>query len=622
MPESDPLISHGQPPQLDHLPLLDQTWLVSCLALPQRVLGGFPRVLIVLDEHGGPSFYQALRGADCLDQAASCLLDLMLGKVAEGVRGVPRRLFFTERPLFEAVSQPIKAAHYSILLVCKADAPDVVHETMGEIMATLGVKAITDRIQPMRESPRAFATCMWPAEAEDSDEVVLPHGPVKLRRPADDNFGGCPLVAAPLIGDPWLETMHRLSAKALMQADSLLHDKPSLARRYFGSAAHRDHVLAGPAAAYAKRALLDWIWLDYRERRRDHSLAEQLLPDLTDPMEREALHYLICTPQTLYRVVQTHPARCLVLEDILRGSGMVEVHDRRLSLLLPPQVVIPARIIPVEGTHVLSAPGPVIPPSLVEPSLELLAQQGLKTTPKALIAGAHLFGRLWHWRTEQHLPQHVLNTEGEELVVYRAAFHVADPVAVEKRFHDHLEIEPIDQSGRYAWAILPAPATTNRPAVRAWLQLRDGTLRLLATSVSRWLYLHDLLAEIPGVDLAEIAQLSIGRWLELFEDLDSLLGGEPVTGRLQIPDADPVERKMHLAWLSVRNPYLDDLTPQEAGRTPAGWRRVQQLIRCLPRSLWNLDGFVERQAANRGKSIWDTLTHDEWHARQRIMLMV
>lgn len=607
---------------LAHVPLLDDTWLVSCPVLPTPLQGELLRLLLVVGVSQPLWFHQILQGPGCLDQAVEWVLKLMRGEAVDGVQGVPRWLSFTEKPLLDALVKPVQAAHRGVQFTSDTVAPTLVHDTLDDITAKLGIKEITDRINPLRRSPQAFATCMWPVPTRNNSMPIVSVRGVPLRRPTDDTYGGCPLEAFPLLEDRWQKALERLAAKAMLQASEALAGNPALARRYFGRAAHRDQLLTSPVAPYASRALLDWIWLDHRKRRSDDSLAEQLLPELTDPQEREVLKSLLNTTHSLHRVVRVYPSRCVVLEDILQDYRLFEVHDRRLSLLLPPNVVISARVFPVEATHVVSAPGPVIPPSHVLPALDFIHRQGLKTTPKALQAGAHLFGRLWHWRSWQHLPEHLFNTEGEELVVYRAAFHVADETAVENVLQSHPEIEPLEEAGRYAWAAYPAPASTDQTAVRAWLQVRDGTLRLLATSVSRWLYLHDLLVEIPGVELAWISLVPAERWLQTFGDLDALLGDGAVTGQVHVPDKDPVVRRLNLTWLSVRNPYLGGLTPRDVGGTRAGWRKVKQLVRCLLPSIRDIDGLANPKDASQVWSIWDSVRRDEWVVQDRIMQAV
>lgn len=303
---------------------------------------------------------------------------------------------------------------------------------------------------------------------------------------------------------------------------------------------------------------------------------------------------------SLYLVSEVVPGRSMQLEDILRGGDPVEVIEHSATQLLVQGDVIAARVMEVEGVHLLS--GGMLPFRAIgrdDCVLEILREWHQRRDPgDALPEDAQLRelaplictrwlvnGLVSSGRAE---PPQLLNADGEEMLFHHIDFPLAKGtrVAEVSRLLSAAGWLMLADDGAWLW--VPEDGAKAQGETGGVRILGDVTLsqrRLIAqvNSTDRALEIIDRLHELLGDRIGE-PDVSVDA-LEPWLDDDA---SEDGTDDLSAISVDEAERVVHAALtehyratLDMRLPALGGVTPRTAATSEAGRVKVEAWLRSL-----------------------------------------
>ncbi|MBM4092958.1 MAG: DUF2384 domain-containing protein [Planctomycetes bacterium] len=500
------------------------------------------------------------------EEAVRALVGTFRGHSPAGCRGVPRRMVFSSRMLYEA---------------------------MAPTLRKLGV---TCRYQPtvpeLKRMAAEFAKYM--DEQEPSHDACFANeasGAESL--PAPDDLAG------------WKEADRRLAHRfAEITRDSDVTQSTRAVRRYFDDedigSFYRNHHERGVVAAY-----LSWVVLYYRPRKTSATLAEQLLAEGLPPAEDVLLRARLEAHPTIYRVAGHDPrAGTVDLEDVLLG-GSVTAHDRLLSENISDNVFLVIRVYPAGQFHFLDLAGPPLGMGMVDAAVAFLRDCGLTFTREGLKRGAHKLGWLWGWCDDWEAtsrPPRLCNTDGDKILLHTASFAVADPVATRQALRDRHDIEPDEEEDTFTWFRDKgdSPGLFGGNISLGRIELIGDELVLTVNSAPRFETARQWLTELPGVTFLKVTT----------RGLDSPAEDIPLDDRLRAPEPAELSPDMvtavqemidqhSMAWIDTPLPVLGGQTPREACRTRAGRDQVTILIRTMPDPMRPASVRVPRKAMLR-----------------------
>jgi len=386
----------------------------------------------------------------------------------------------------------------------------------------------------------------------------------------------------------WKEADRRLCrrfADHVRYEDRLYSSRP--VTRYFGVDDLEyfigEHESRGAGCAYAA-----WGILDYRPTRKSKTHAEKMLEKGLPEPEAILLRARIDTAPTLYRVAG-HDAKAgtLDLEDVLLG-GAVTAQDQLMSESIEDGVFIVARAFPAGRFRFLELAGPPLGAGMALEAIEFLKDEGMEFTREGLRRDSHMFGWLWDWADEWEAnwkPPRIQNTDGDEFLWHTASFSVADQADTRLKLIGRGDIDHDEKGDTFVWfkEAGRGDKLPGGPTVLGKIEFFGDELVLETNSAERFAAARKWLEEMPGVVFRNV---TTRRWDEADTD-------RPLDERISKPEDVEVTPEMVSAvqemvekycmeWLDTLLPILEDKSPRQACRTPAGRRQVTTLIRTMP----------------------------------------
>jgi hypothetical protein len=375
--------------RLERLPRLGTTWSVTLFSLAISIEDSdeTTRCLLVADLKDELAISSHLvQGTLSVHAAADHLLEVFEGRGLVEVEGLPAKLLFHEPAIMDLLAPSLE--RLGVRCVHDPETPAFVRSLVASLRSHLG------------------------ADVPDEDEIAAElAAPGEI--PAADDFDG------------WRGALDDVLHQGLEWLSDSGCDIPRLAARYFGSAARRDTIFSSEEEPYARIPFLEWAWLDHGLGSGGRSIAEEKLDEPLPTVVRVVLEALDSATTSLYKVISVRRGVSLVLEDLERG-GKVTVHDREASRGAEVGTGFACRVITLGDFSFMSTPGRVLGPMMLGIAQGFLDSEGLRTTPKGLRDGAHLFGRLWAWSEEYMANVKLANTDGELVVLHEAVFEVTD----------------------------------------------------------------------------------------------------------------------------------------------------------------------------------------------------
>lgn len=534
-------------PNVEDLPRLHATWLVGMSTIPAGIQGDerIMQVLLVVDEASEYVLQgQPVLGGD-LQEALEIMAETFRSGGLKGQKGVPRRIVFSSRRLYEAMAPVlegvgVKCTHQPLI-------PEL-ERVMVDLVAHMG-----------RERP--------PLRGDTEADAPIP---------ASDDLKG------------WKEADLRLYRRLAEDFRSSGQLRSSRAvKRYFRDDDLEfyleEHEQRGVGPAYAA-----WAILDYRPNRGSKTHAEKMLAKGLPPAESVLLRARMAAWATLYRVAAHDPKTGTIdLEDVLLG-GLVTVHDQRMSESIEDSLFLAARVFPAGRFRFIEMAGPPLAAGMGLEAVVFLRECGMEFTPEGLRQDAHMFGWLWQWVDQWQAARtsaRLCNTDGEELLWHTASFSVADPEETRKTLMQREDIECDQEAGELVWS---------KPTGRGKREMGDAItlgqmefvgdeLVVTVNSAERLARARRWLEGLPGVVFKGVATR---RWDEPEKDrpMDERVSPpEPVE---MTPELNAVVQEMmdrhYMQWIDMPLPVLGGKTPRQACRSEAGRQEVMMLIRTMP----------------------------------------
>jgi hypothetical protein len=536
---------------LDGLARLKATWLIGMPTMPGGIQGDDRtlQMLLVVDE---ASTYvlrgELVLGSD-LQEGARIVVETFGGKGFGGVKGLPRKIVFSSRKLYDAMApnlEPVGVACVYEPVIPKLQA--IVADFVGRMSM---------------ESPPFAETGETAGGYED--DVLAP----------DDLRG-------------WKQADQRLFqrfADHFEEEDRLWASRP--VSRYFGDDDLDyyldEHEQQGVAAAYTA-----WGILDYRSNKNSKTYAEKMLEEGLPEAEAILLRARMEACPTLYRVAGHDPkAGTIDLEDVLLG-GSVKVNDRAMSENIQNSLFLAARAFPAGHFHFIEMAGPVLGAGMGLEAVEFLREERMKFTPEGLRKDAHKFGWLWGWMDDWQAdwqPPHMHNTDGEELLWHTASFSVVDPQQVRGVLEEREDIDYDEEMDEFVWSKPTGPDNRGMgdTITLGRLEFVGDELVLTVNSAERLARGRKWLEALPGVAFGGVTTRP---WDLPPEDLplDERMG-EPEPMKITPEIASSLQdlmNKHYMGWLDMSLPALGCKTPRQACRTKEGRQKVLTLIRTMP----------------------------------------
>jgi hypothetical protein len=549
---------------LSGLELLETTWLVATPPIPFSIEDDdrSMQMLLVLDESRGMGLQAKPFFAGDIGEAVRNLADAFHGRMPNAPKGLPSRMVFTNRRLFEALSPVLEARDVTCLY--QPDVPE-----LDDLME--------DFLEYFEDTPLFEAS---PEEAP-ADETV----------PTDDDLAG------------WKTVDARLSDRfhAFLDDDRLWSTRAG--KRYFGDEDleyyFEEFGPQGVVIAYA-----NWGVLSYRPTRNSKTQAEKMLAEGLPEAEARLLKSRMASHPSIYRVASCNPdAGTIDLDDVLLG-GSVTVHDQLLSENIDVNLFLAARIYAAGGFRFFDLAGPVLAAGMGVDAVEFLRDCDVDFTPEGLRQQAGLFGRLWdrleEWQSSQ-LPPRMCNMDGHDLIFHTASFVVNDPAAVRKALHLRKDVDFDEDNDEFVWtrATGPAAEKLGGPVTLGRIELIDSELILTTNSAQRYVEARGWLENLPGVRFENLTTRTAE---EARNDLrpDEMMPEEPleVTPEMTAELQAMLDRQ-YMNWIDMSLPILDGKSPRQACRTEAGRQQVITLIRTMPAPTGNAPLVVPREAMLR-----------------------
>ncbi len=544
-------------PDLSGLPRLETTWLVGMPTLDVGVEDDerTVRFVAVLDAtEAEPKLLDYDVGyADELGDAAEVFLRVFRGGAMGGRAGVPKRVAFSSRMLYEACAPGLR--EQGIDCEYRGTIPDVlaVRDALGEVIAS---------------------------RLDEAEDAVPPE-----------------FVAASGDLDGWKAADRRLTRRiARFTENDARFDGRRGVTRYFG-----EDDLEGFLADFADIGVLPayaaWAYVNYRPTRRSKSRADEALARGLPEAEARLLRARIEAPPSLYQIeARDAEAGTLDMNDILLG-GRVIVHDRRLAESCEDVAALPGRAFPAGGFHFFEQIGPPLTAPMVAEAVSVLQEWGLTFTREGLRQGAHLFGRLWDWADgfwQGGLPE-FQNSDGEPLVFHDASFQVEDEAAVRRHLAGRDDMEYDEANDSYVW--LASAGSDDAAVILGNVSFIANKAVLQVNSEGRFQRARAWLETVPGVTFVNV----MTRTPEDVLPPDDRFASE---GEIEpSPDLLLAAREMlarrYMEWLDRPLPALGGRTPREVARTPEGRDRIARLIRAIPAAEGTVPVQVPRDAMFR-----------------------
>jgi hypothetical protein len=535
------------PERLSTLPRLDAGWAVGFPHVPASISND-PRsvrgVLVADEQNGLVLGCNIVMGSD-IPSAAESLFQVFLGENLTGTRGLPRRIVFSSRVLYNSL--------FSALM-------------------QLGVEC---ELEPghtlLREIALDLAQHMGGGYQEETGRTSS--------IPGSSNSMGWRRVSKTLTG--------RLVR--LMEAAGFPDDRAQV--RYFGDKETARRVLREQKERSAESAFMEWIIFNYKPRRRERTIAEQLLTTGLPPAERMLLEAQISASPSLFKCVEVRAGESVLMEDILEG-GTVRVHDIRLSECPVEGTSFPARIYKAGRFHFISLLGPPLPTIAVPEAIEWIESLGLEPTPEGIRRKAHLLGRLWPWLEEWESSfsrQQFVNFDGDPLSFQTASWAVSDEKSVRRMLAEMADIHYDEEDDHFEWLTESTQASMpgGGPVSAGSLTFVGNELVLQVNSEERLERARSMLGNIPGLTYIGSSRLEAeeGRIPSLLPDDATGPENESETEALDpelIATLAGQMREYYMKWLDEPIPTLDGRTPRQACRSKKGRQKVALMIRTCP----------------------------------------
>lgn len=534
------------------LPRLDATWLVGMPTVPMSVQGDdrITQMLLVVDEASEYVFQgQPVMGGD-LREAVKIIAEVFHGGGMGGRKGLPRRIRFSSRKLYEALIPLLTPA--GVECVYEPEIP-ALQAIVADLIAFLG-----------RDSP-------LPAHGDREAKAVG-----KAKVPAPNDLKG------------WKQADHRLYQRFIQDfgADERLIS-PRAVKRYFNDDDLdyylQEHEKQGVLSAYTA-----WVILDYRPAKTSKTHAEKMWAEGLPEPQATLLKARMEASPTLYRVAgHSAKAGTVELEDVLLG-GSVTAHDQLMSENIQDNLFFAARVFPAGNFHFIELAGPPLGAGMRLEAVEYLRRSKMKFTPEGLRQDAHKLGWLWLWMDQwqaNRKPMELRNTDGEKFLWHTASFSVADPAATRRTLRQREDIDYDEQADELVWN---KPAGPNNRVIGETVTLGriefvGDELVVTVNSAERFKAARKWLEKLPGVVFENVRTR---RWDEEEKDrpLDERIS-PPAPVELTPEMAAGIQEKLnehYMAWLDEPLPILKGKTPRQASRTEAGRQQVLTLIRTMP----------------------------------------
>lgn len=565
-PKTIPLL--GESLDLRGLPRLRETWLVGMPTVPAGIEGDERTVQMLLVVEEASEYVlqgKPVLGGD-LTEAVKIIVATFHGDGLGGRKGLPNRIIFSSRKLFEAMAPILEPA--GVKCVYEPVVPTL-QAIVEDLMAHLD-----GNLPPFAESMEA------PSELE-------------MQVPAPDDL------------KDWKEADLRLAQRF---AEHFQYGRPlrssRAVKRYFG-----DEDLAYYLNKHRERAVgpayTAWGILDYRPNKTSKTHTEKMLAEGLPKAEEILLRARMETCPTLYRVAGHDPkAGTIELEDVLLG-GTVTVHDQLMSENIEDNLFIAARAFPAGRFHFVELAGPPLGAMMGLEAVEFLRGCGMEFSPEGLRRDAHKFGWLWRWIDTWEAKRksaRLCNMDGDELIWHTASFSVANPASTRQRLLQRQDIQYDEQEDDFNWIrgsgrgakMLGGPVTMGR------IEFVSDELVLAVNSANRLATARQFLEKLPSVVFLNV---ETRRWNEGAED-------RPMDERISPPE--PVEMtpeltaglqemmdRHYIEWIDTPIPALSGKTPRKACRTEAGRQQVTMLIRTMPDPMGQASVRAPREAMLR-----------------------
>ncbi|HSW02553.1 MAG TPA: SEC-C domain-containing protein [Sedimentisphaerales bacterium] len=553
---------------LKGLPHLDATWLVGMPTAPVGIAGDdrITQMVLVVDEASEYVFQgKPVMGGD-LREAVEIVVDVFHGGGQRGQEGLPRKILFSSRKLYDAMTPMLVPA--GVECVFEPEIP-ALQAVMAGLAAYLGQGSSS--FAARREAPEAL----------------------KGGVPAPDDLKG------------WKEADQKLYRCLVGQFQSSRQLQSSRAvKRYFGDDDLeyyvQEHEQQGGLGAY-----MAWAILDYRPNKTSQTQAEKMLAKGLPGAEAILLRARMEACPTLFRVAGHDPkAGTIDLEDILLG-GSVTAHDRMMSENIEDGIFFAARAFPAGRFHFVELAGPPLGPMMGLEAVDFLRRSGMEFTREGLRRDAHLFGWLWQWIEEWEAtrkPRRIGNTDGEELLWHTASFSVASPDETRRAMMKRPDIEYDEQADELVWnkPTEPSRGMMGETVTLGRIEFVGDELVLTVNSTERFARARKWLEKLPGVAFKSVRTR---RWDEAQKDrpLDERIS--PPAPVEMTPELNAAVQEMmnkhYMAWTDMSLPALGGKTPRQACQTEAGRGQVLMLIRTMPDPMGPGSVRVPREAMMR-----------------------
>ena len=545
-----PTIGAPRLPDLRGLPRLETTWLVGTPRLGRTIETDdrSVRLLLIIDDDNDLILYASPIVTEKIEEAVDQLVATFRGHPADGSVGLPRRIVFASRRLYERLDPALRE-----LGVKCTYRPDVA------------------KLRAVFLDFQQFLDQGDPAHAESSERATDPEDEV----PAPDDLVG------------WKQADRRLSQRfGAAVRDGKVIRSPRVVRRYFD-----DDDLDGFLSRHAQRsvtmAYVSWCVLDCRPQKSSPTLAETMLAEGLPLAEATLLDARRKAFPSLYRVAGHDPASGTVeLEDVVIG-GAVTVHDQLLSENIQDSICLVLRVFPAGQFHFIELAGPPLGVGMSLDAIDFLRDCGLQFTPAGLKRGSHKLGWLWGWIDAWEAnarPPKLLNTDGDPLLFHTASFAVADAHEVRRALVDRADVDYDQEEDEYMWFRKPekgAEILGERVSLGT-IQFVENELVLSVNSKKRFETARRWLMTLPGVTFGNFVTQNVDSLRATHPTEHGTAAAKPeITHELAAALQEMLDRQ-YMEWIDTPLPVLGGKTPRQACQTRTGRERVAILIRTAP----------------------------------------